>query len=333
MFVVSRVSCLHFGSCRTDPDDEYEQAEWYGLNIYVYCNGNATTYDEALGFQLLGESFESYDYSIPVLLTEFGCLSKTFPTKDGYKGQRNFLQAKWLLEEPFMRDVFSGGFAFEYSIEMEYAKSDSPYPFQRLGGQNYGIGHFANETCNDITEPCSYVPHPSFYSLKEQYDTAAITSQATKDTFVPDEKRLSSSSCPPNYPKLHEFEWATDKTANLACPKRGMDSQFVCPADYKQLLIQKESGLGKSGHLFQLLAWVGAFVLVAVGVKAIVHAIRKKRSILEFPHVRNTSLDGSLSDESEGLLSMKDYALASGGKYQALSSDSSSEDLTGHHKP
>ena len=231
-----------------------------------------------------------------------------------------------------MREVFSGGFAFEYSIEMEYAKSGSPYPFEHLGGQNYGIGHFANETCNDITEPCSYVPHPSFYSLKEQYNTAVITSQSTKDTFVPDKKRLSSSSCPPKYPKLHEFEWAADKTANLACPKRGMDSQFVCPADYKQLLIQERSGLGKSGR-FEILAWVGAFILVALGVKAIVHAIHKKRGILEFPHVRKTSLDGSLSDESEGLLSMKDYALASGGKYQALSSDSSSEDLVGQHEP
>lgn len=99
----------------------------------MFCDGKAQSYGDALGFQLLGQSFQSYDYSIPVLLTEFGCLSKTFPTKDGYAGERNFLQARWMLEEPFMREIFSGGFAFEYSIEMEYAKSDSPYPFTHLG--------------------------------------------------------------------------------------------------------------------------------------------------------------------------------------------------------
>jgi hypothetical protein len=71
-----------------DDDDDLDHAEWYGLNTYVYCNANHTSFDQAGGFKLLLDSFESYNYSIPVLLTEFGCLSKSFATIDSYQGQR-----------------------------------------------------------------------------------------------------------------------------------------------------------------------------------------------------------------------------------------------------
>ena len=111
-------------NCQSDEKDELENAEWYGINTYVYCNGTANLFDEALGFKTLMDSFESYKYSIPAILTEYGCLSKTFPTIDGYVGQRSFNQAKWLgLHE--VQDQFVGGFAFEYS--MESANAQTPY--------------------------------------------------------------------------------------------------------------------------------------------------------------------------------------------------------------
>jgi len=117
--------------------DPFETADWYGLNTYVFCDGNATSFEEAEGLQLLASSFESYNYSVPTLLTEFGCLSDSFSTIDGYQGQRNFNQAKWMLDQTPMREQFSGGFAFEYSIEKANAGSESPYPFRKFGHQNY----------------------------------------------------------------------------------------------------------------------------------------------------------------------------------------------------
>lgn len=61
---------------------------------------------------------------------------------DGYEGQRTFQQARWLLENPELRDQFAGGFAFEYSIELQNAIAEVPYPFKQLGGQTYGVGEF-----------------------------------------------------------------------------------------------------------------------------------------------------------------------------------------------
>lgn len=127
-------------NCQEDAQDPFENAEWYGLNVYVSCNGTTSTYKEALGLLALQDSFDGYNISIPVLLTEFGCLSETYATVDGYEGQRNFLQAKWMLEEPKLRTLFSGGFAFEYSIEAANAAQESPFPFTTFGKQAYGIG-------------------------------------------------------------------------------------------------------------------------------------------------------------------------------------------------
>lgn len=64
-------------NCQSSEGDEYEHAEWFGLNVYLSCAGNATNYEDEKGFTGLVDSFQSYDYSIPVMLTEFGCLSKS----------------------------------------------------------------------------------------------------------------------------------------------------------------------------------------------------------------------------------------------------------------
>ena len=125
-------------NCQGDPTDPYEYAEWYGINTYVFCNGAVNTYPEALGFIGLEQSFRSYHYSLPVMLTEYGCLSTTFPTVDGYVGTRSFAQTRWLIDQPAIRDQFVGGFVFEFSTESAYAQT--PYPFKQFGYQNYGLG-------------------------------------------------------------------------------------------------------------------------------------------------------------------------------------------------
>lgn len=120
-------------NCASDPNDPYENAEWFGLNSYVHCDGTIHEYEDAGGYKNLALSYESYHYSIPVLITEFGCLSKNFPTLLGFESQRTFDQAKWLMEEPDLREYFSGGFAFEYSIEWQNAAFESPWPFTKEG--------------------------------------------------------------------------------------------------------------------------------------------------------------------------------------------------------
>lgn len=132
------VNTLYY-NCQEDSGDPFEYAEWFGLNSYVHCS-NVTHYKDAVGLQALQKSFEAFHMSIPVLLTEFGCLSPYFPTVDGYQGQRTFLQAKWMLTEPSLHELFAGGFAFEYSIEAANAAGESPFPFTKFGKQNYGIG-------------------------------------------------------------------------------------------------------------------------------------------------------------------------------------------------
>jgi hypothetical protein len=118
------VNTLYY-NCQSDEMDDMEHAEWYGINTYVYCNGSATELAHAEGFMDLSTAFESYNYSIPVLLTEYGCLSKSFPTIGGYQGQRNFNQAKWL-GNPSIQNDFAGGMTFEYSIE---AANANPTPW------------------------------------------------------------------------------------------------------------------------------------------------------------------------------------------------------------
>lgn len=124
-------------NCQSESDTDLDRAEWYGINSYVVCNGTVKTYDEAPGFQLLVSSFENLNYSIPVMLTEYGCLSQTYPTIDGYEGQRTFHESEWF-GHPKVRDTFAGGFAFEYSIEASNAHT--PFPYKVFGHQNFGVG-------------------------------------------------------------------------------------------------------------------------------------------------------------------------------------------------
>ena len=265
-------------------EDEFGYVEWYGLNSYLYCSGESLQYDDALGFQRLETSFNRYNYSIPVLLTEFGCLSDTFPTINGYEGQRTFLQAKWILGEQGsngedngnerdndtsnLRDLFSGGFAFEYSIEKENAGGESPYPFKKAGKQNYGIGtcscvslsllcfhptnqqrrslthfppsccvlpsgYFSPENCDDIDIPCKYNPFPEFENLKYIYRnytyTRAKDDNVTMDTFEIPLERRGRSKCPDGFPSIYSFEWEADKQPFGSCPKP-QHHQFQCSA-------------------------------------------------------------------------------------------------------
>jgi len=213
-------------NCQSDPNDRLENAEWYGINTYVYCDGEHPDYKDAKGFQYLQQSFQSYNYSIPVLLTEFGCLSESFPTVDGYEGQRTFNQAKWL-SMPSVQNDFAGGFAFEYSIEAQNAQT--PFPFKEFGKQNYGVGYFAPEECDDVNIMCEYKQTPSFYNLKNAYAYVKPDINITLSSFVTEEGREGRTPCPANFPSLQSYAWKADYIRSISCPKRS-NQLWQCPA-------------------------------------------------------------------------------------------------------
>jgi len=331
-------------NCQENENDPYQSTEWYGINAYVSCDGTAKEFDQAPGLHLLALSFINLHYSIPTLLTEFGCLSRTFPDQDGYPSQRDFREAKWILEEPIMREPFNGGFAFEYSIEMENAKSESPYPFDQFGLQNYGVGWFSPELCDDIDTPCDYNPFPSFYNLKKAYQEASVNLNLTsKNVFQVPDIRSGRSQCPERFPRLDSFTWVADKTKIPSCPK---PEYPMCnrlsnnPVSANATTTTATSPILFASNMALLLLVSGmGMIFVAQLMYLIILQRRRDRfgripSLLSFPPQRTDSESDVQSHESGGLLSMKKYgdeveggSVAGSSDYQAISSDSSQEDL------
>lgn len=223
-----KVNTLYY-NCQSGHDD-LDHAEWYGINTYVYCNASATHFDESVGFTALQESFESYNYSIPVLLTEFGCLSQTFPTIDGYQAQRTFHQAQWF-DLPQIQDDFAGGFVFEYSLEKAIAQT--PYPFREFGEANYGIGYLSPEQCDDVTIMCEYNRTPAFYNLKKAFAHAKHNPTVTLENFEPQPGRTGRSTCPPEFPPIDSFHWKPDMEFSISCPSVEQ-SQWTCPKEEEE---------------------------------------------------------------------------------------------------
>ena len=201
--------------------DLYETAEWIGLNTYVSCDGNVMELDNAIGYQNLIRDLQHY--SIPVLLTEYGCLNPSFPTIDGFQAQRNFLPAAWVHQEG-MRDTVAGTFVFEYSTELVHVPV--PYPFNLYSPGNFGIGYYTPEHCNHVDTKCTYVPKPEFYNLQIAHSLTPTRGALDRTTFVADSSRLNRSPCPVDIPGIGDLTWEADGNPGLFCP--GMNS-MTCP--------------------------------------------------------------------------------------------------------
>ncbi|EGZ17174.1 hypothetical protein PHYSODRAFT_331188 [Phytophthora sojae] len=201
-------------NCRTDSSDKYENAEWYGLNTYQYCDGDVTTLADADGFSELLTDFTNYSMSIPVMQTEYGC------------AQRTWRQAGWLLGDDFSK-VFSGGFAVEYSTEMANSdgsgSSASAYPFTSYGAQNYGLGYYSPEDCDWINTMCSYNPISNFYNLSTQYNDSDFSSESSYDDFTADSDRASPPDCPSGFSALADSTWESDSVEDESCPSERLD--------------------------------------------------------------------------------------------------------------
>jgi len=196
----------------------------------------------APGFKKLQTDFLSYGMTIPVMLTEYGCLSKSFPTVNEYEAQRTWLQAGWLYSSDF-RNIFSGGFVFEYSTENANSNSTSPYPFKKFGAQNYGLGYFSPETCNHGTIPCVYNPMPNFNNLAGQYKAINVSGESNMDAFTSD--RTTQPACPAMFSALAASKWAADGLASLPCPTAVQS--YTCANQLSSGIWVTGSGSGTTG--------------------------------------------------------------------------------------
>lgn len=213
-------------NCRTNSSDEYENAQWYGLNVYQYCDGTVTSVDKAEGYQGLLSDFQAYQMNIPVLFTEFGCLDKSFPTVDGYAAQRTWLQAGWIHSKTF-REQFNGGFAFEYSTELANSKEDSPYPFTTYGAQNYGLGYYSPEDCDHVNTTCTYKRMPNYNYLAKQYNATDYSDEPAMSSFVANTSKIEFPSCPSSFKKLSDITWSDVDAVSLSCPTSAQ--AYTCP--------------------------------------------------------------------------------------------------------
>jgi len=244
------------------------------------------------------------------------------------------------LEEKEMRDQFAGGFAFEYSIEAQIAQV--PFPFQKLGGQNYGVGHFSPEDCDDVKVPCRYNPDPAFLNLQSVYQRVANGSSAKalsttttmKDFEIPKD-REGRTACPAKFAALKSFQWTADGTSDLKCPSKGPDSNFQCPANLDDLLHVSSGGQSRwVGCLLSVISLAVASIILAVVMRIVAKArnshdigfLEEIRRITEADSKESRGDGDSDSQESAGLLSMKGWNdFQSKTKYHSIGSDLSDE--------
>ncbi|CAB9524601.1 glucanosyltransferase GAS5 [Seminavis robusta] len=216
---VERENKALYYNCRSDPDDELENADFIGINSYLHCDGAATGIDELVGYSKLLEDYESFGMTVPVLWTEFGCLNESFEEVEGYETQRNFLQVEALYSKTY-REEFAGGFVFEYSTEKSMAQDESPYPFDTFGPDNWGVGHFEPENCDDVTTPCEYERFPEWYNLAEKYAAVDTSDEPNKLFYEREWNDPVPPTCPDEFPPLDSFAWPSELVPQLPqeCP-------------------------------------------------------------------------------------------------------------------
>lgn len=214
-------------NCRSDPDDVLENAEWYGLNAYLHCDGSATTIDDLDGYKQLLKDFTDYGMSIPTLISEFGCRSRTFPTIDGFQSQRTWLQVDALYSEDYV-EVFAGGIVFEYSAEKKIAdtsdEKENFWPYYNHTKLQYGVTYYAPIDCDHVTIPCENIKYPEFELLAAKFEDVNVDVPSFDDYDPPD---ISIPDCPASIAPLSDFAWPSASEPDFWCPPQ--DATYTCP--------------------------------------------------------------------------------------------------------
>jgi len=211
----------YYNCYTTASKDPYELASWVGINLYRDCQADVTELSNSTGYQALIADFSNY--SIPLLLSEYGCINPSFPTIDGFHAQRSFNQSRWIFE-PGMKDTLAGGFAFEFSVEAYNAAV--PFPYTNLSAGNFGIGYYSPADCDHINITCTYNPKPEFDNLRYNYAATQTRGEYNVSDFVPPADRLLRSVCPPNFDSIDNFTWPADSLPDTFCP---FVANYTCP--------------------------------------------------------------------------------------------------------
>lgn len=90
----------------------------YGLNVYNWCS--ETEVYQNSGYKGIMDDYS--EYGIPMIFSEFGCTGGDFATSctsddDPFPGGRGFVQVATLVSGANMDSTFSGGIAYEFSME------------------------------------------------------------------------------------------------------------------------------------------------------------------------------------------------------------------------
>ena len=208
---------LYF-NCRTDPSDNLENAEWYGLNTYQHCDPNAVSVQDLVGWNLLLEDFISYQLAVPVIISEYGCREQ-FPTIGQFEAQRNWLQVDALYSSSFLNE-FAGGVVFEFSAEkviVDESEQGNPWPYYGFMKLNYGVGYYRPIDCDHITIPCEYVPYPEFDILSDKLETNDPTSFMPNINAYKKDDTDTLPTCPSDLAPLADFTWPSDDAEDLPC--------------------------------------------------------------------------------------------------------------------
>jgi hypothetical protein len=57
-----------YNRCRSDTNDELENADYIGFNTYLHCDGTATSIDQLIGYEQLLADFETYNVQVPIIV-------------------------------------------------------------------------------------------------------------------------------------------------------------------------------------------------------------------------------------------------------------------------
>lgn len=213
-------------NCRSDAADELENAEWYGLNVYLHCDGTAQSIADLEGYNQLLADHQQYQIAVPVVIAEFGCPGSNFPTIDGFPAQRDFLDVEAIFTSDFV-EYFNGAVAFEYSVEKYVVNqtTDVPFPYSEGYVRNrFGIGYYLPEDCDDVSTSCSYTPYPEFDILALKYAAVDTSFVPSFDDYTPVERDVTD--CPDQFPPLSSYTWPSAGVEDLECP--GSDYTFIC---------------------------------------------------------------------------------------------------------
>lgn len=191
---LDRITKLQYYGCGNQP------ADWIGINTYLHCNGNDTDPAQLPGYNDLLLDLQELQLPMPLVITEFGCLSDSFPTVNGFPGQRTFVQVATFAMTNFSQEL-AGNIAFEYSYEVNATVA-----------KNYGLGALVPSDCNDVSIPCTYQPYPQFSFLQEAYSKF--------DPPHPQPLNRGPLTCNETILKqVDNFDWSeTDAVNSLQCP-------------------------------------------------------------------------------------------------------------------